>query len=371
MTDKHLSNKYQSAIEPVSEQDRRYLQTLQFPNTYALMTHLQDDKLVEELLSSVNLSKTALQEPNGTVSGLPFKQLLDINIARHDSPVPYSMNVAEEFNVATHGMLGLAITASKDLGEALQLLLKFTPLINPALIVDFKQEQDYSYCFVDCHPSFGGACAVMVEIAMMVIMQFLSQSKEQVTPYKLDFSHQTPFAQHYYQDYFQCPVTFGCNAGCMVFANTDLRSPMQFYDQSTAAVLQQHLDSQLNRYQYQQYPWTAEARKFIQAHLESNPQQLSRDAMADYFNVTTRTLTRKLSHEHTSFQTLVEEIKCETAKEALANSRTAIADIAFDLGFNEPQAFSRAFRRWTGETARDYRERKTASTHPAVSVSKS
>ncbi|MCG8314079.1 MAG: AraC family transcriptional regulator [Pseudomonadales bacterium] len=362
-----MNSNDQSAIEPIKEEDRLYLQSLHFPGSYGLMPHLQNERLVDDLLASVNLSKAELLQPDSKISGLPFKQLLDINIARHNSPVPYSMSVAQEFNVATHGMLGLATTAARNLGEALQLLLKFTPLVNPALIVGFEQDADYSYLAIDFHAAFGSARPVMIEIATMVVMQFVAQAREGVKPHALEFGHQTSFAPHYFQDCFQCPVKFTCgqtdkkqssiHSASVTFKNQDLNSPMQYHDESTSAALQQHLDSQLNRYGYQSFPWTAETRKFIQSHLKTNPQKLSRESLAGFFNVTERTLTRKLSQENTSFQRLLDDIRCQEAKHALANTHKAISDIAFDLEFNEPQAFSRAFRRWTGETARDYRER--------------
>jgi AraC-like DNA-binding protein len=40
----------------------------------------------------------------------------------------------------------------------------------------------------------------------------------------------------------------------------------------------------------------------------------------------------------------------------LANSKASLTDIAFELGYSELSAFSRAFRSWVGETPQSYRE---------------
>jgi AraC-like DNA-binding protein len=38
------------------------------------------------------------------------------------------------------------------------------------------------------------------------------------------------------------------------------------------------------------------------------------------------------------------------------NSRASLTEIAFDLGYSELSAFSRAFRSWVGESPQAYRE---------------
>ncbi|MDJ0595497.1 MAG: helix-turn-helix transcriptional regulator [Pleurocapsa sp. MO_226.B13] len=45
----------------------------------------------------------------------------------------------------------------------------------------------------------------------------------------------------------------------------------------------------------------------------------------------------------------------QLALQHLKNPETSIHDVAFLLGFSEPSAFHRAFKRWTGQTPRIYR----------------
>ena len=84
---------------------------------------------------------------------------------------------------------------------------------------------------------------------------------------------------------------------------------------------------------------------------------LSKDAVAAHLNVTPRTMTRKLKQEGFSYQEIVENAKRDFAVNALKKSTKSISQIGFDLGFKEPQAFARAFKRWTGITASTYRNK--------------
>ncbi|HWO08502.1 MAG TPA: helix-turn-helix transcriptional regulator, partial [Polyangiaceae bacterium] len=69
-----------------------------------------------------------------------------------------------------------------------------------------------------------------------------------------------------------------------------------------------------------------------------------------------RTLQRRLRDEGTSFAALLDEARAELARSYLGDSKLAIFEVAYLLGYSEPSAFNRAFRRWTGKSPREYRE---------------
>jgi AraC-like DNA-binding protein len=73
-------------------------------------------------------------------------------------------------------------------------------------------------------------------------------------------------------------------------------------------------------------------------------------AVARRLGASPRTLQRRLREEGTSYQRLLDEMRCEAARRHLSDSSLAIADVAYLLGYSEPSAFVRAFRRWTGRS---------------------
>ncbi len=70
-----------------------------------------------------------------------------------------------------------------------------------------------------------------------------------------------------------------------------------------------------------------------------------------------RTLRRQLSNEGISFQEAKNIARRKWAKYYLAKSNMSLTEIAFELGYSELSAFSRAFRHWVGETPQAYRNR--------------
>ena len=68
-----------------------------------------------------------------------------------------------------------------------------------------------------------------------------------------------------------------------------------------------------------------------------------------------RTLQRKLSDDGVVFQELVDQARRELAEKLLRTTNFPLVEIAFLTGFAEQSGFTRAFKRWAGETPRSYR----------------
>ena len=76
-------------------------------------------------------------------------------------------------------------------------------------------------------------------------------------------------------------------------------------------------------------------------------------AVARRIGQSERTLRRHLEREGRSFRALVDDVRRERARELIEERRLSRKEIAFLLGFSEPSAFSRAFKRWSGVAPRD------------------
>ena len=77
--------------------------------------------------------------------------------------------------------------------------------------------------------------------------------------------------------------------------------------------------------------------------------------LAKRLRMSARTLHRRLAAEGTTFRSVVTKLRMELAERALREPHLPIGEIAFRLGFSEPSAFHRAFKRWTGWQPLAYR----------------
>ena len=79
------------------------------------------------------------------------------------------------------------------------------------------------------------------------------------------------------------------------------------------------------------------------------------EAIAEHLHMSTRNLRRKLEQEGTSFQKVLDDVRCELAKNYLSQTQLRLEDIAPLLGFSETSNLRRAFKKWTGQTPSEYR----------------
>ena len=79
--------------------------------------------------------------------------------------------------------------------------------------------------------------------------------------------------------------------------------------------------------------------------------------VAKQLAVSERTLHRRLAEEGTGFAELVEEARRERASILLEDRSLSASEVGFLLGYGEPAAFFRAFKRWTGQTPESWRKR--------------
>ena len=70
-------------------------------------------------------------------------------------------------------------------------------------------------------------------------------------------------------------------------------------------------------------------------------------------------LVRRLKDEGSSYQQIKDNLRRDTAVYFLSRPELSIDEIALQLGFSEPSAFHRAFKKWTGVTPGVYRQEKS------------
>lgn len=85
---------------------------------------------------------------------------------------------------------------------------------------------------------------------------------------------------------------------------------------------------------------------------------VSIERVAREMGMSRQTLYRRLRAEGTTFEEILDAKRRQLAIRYLGLDRSSVKTAAYRLGFSDPAAFSRAFKRWTGRSPSEFREAK-------------
>jgi AraC-like DNA-binding protein len=79
------------------------------------------------------------------------------------------------------------------------------------------------------------------------------------------------------------------------------------------------------------------------------------EKLTDLLNMSARTLRRRLEKEGTSYQRIKDNARRDVAISMLSRDGMTVSEVAEQVGFSDPSAFHRSFKKWTGQSPGSYR----------------
>jgi AraC-like DNA-binding protein len=155
------------------------------------------------------------------------------------------------------------------------------------------------------------------------------------------------------------PVRFDQPVTGLVLPQSSFALPVLKADPEAFAVIQRAADALLRS---NRLTWTGRVARCLRAALASGG--IARSDIAAQLGLNHRAMARRLAEEGTSFQAQLDTVRHHAALELLALTDLDAGDIALSVGYQNPAAFSAAFRRWSGTTPVAWRAKVRAG-HPA------
>ena len=170
---------------------------------------------------------------------------------------------------------------------------------------------------------------------------------------QIQVTHPEPPYRDEYQRIFQVPVTFGADWNAMQIDESALGYRLNLQPRYVFGILSEHADALLKG---------LENSKSIRGRVENllmpilHKGDVSMDAIAEKMAVSRQTLFRKLKAEDTTFEKVLDTLRYRLALDYLRSRKVSVNETAYLVGFSDPAAFSRAFKRWTGSSPRAIRD---------------
>ena len=170
-------------------------------------------------------------------------------------------------------------------------------------------------------------------------------------PVSLSLTHSAPACSSEFYAYFRCPVVFDADENSMTISNADADEQLTGSNPHLAQLNDQVMIKYLAN--LDKSDTVNRVKATILDQLPSG--NINESSVAEALHLSSRTMQRQLQAEKTSFKSLLNEVRSELADKYIRDSQLSLTEISFLLGFAEMSSFSRAFKRWTGESPSAFR----------------
>jgi AraC-like DNA-binding protein len=245
----------------------------------------------------------------------------------------------EEFNPPL-----FAAYCSPNLIVALERLGAYKPIICPMTMELAENEEGVRVTLnVPDHVELP-ASFVLMELVFLVNLA-RAATRHAISPLRVSVKH-PPKAISAYRSFFEVPV-LKANDNSISFRRSDTLLPFLSVNNAMFEVFESILEKRLSELAHEA-TLTERVRASLTETMASGLTGIG--DIAGNLAMSPRTLQRKLAQENTSFQAVLNEIRTDMAKVYLRKTRYSNAEIAFLLGYEDPNSFIRAFHSWTGST---------------------
>lgn len=309
----------------------------------------------EELCRAVKLDLSTLEDADNQIS---FEQLirLDEHAARLTNDDAFGLHVGEQTDVKNYGVLGYVTSNSQTYGEALNRLIRYQQIRTNAVrfsmdITGADAHLAYHYLITNVSPQQRRQESEEMISTMLHVGRKITGVEW--TPREIHFEHAQPSNVSEHERIFRAPVRFNQPLTKLIFDKSVLELPLAEADLTLGSLLERQAEELLAK-SPQHGVFVNQVRRLIKEGLPVGEARI--ETVCRKLGGSTRTLQRKLREEGTSYQELFEETQRDLSVFYLRKPEIAIGEISYLLGFSQPSAFHRAFRRWTGLTPKEFRQ---------------
>ncbi|MBW2231137.1 MAG: AraC family transcriptional regulator [Deltaproteobacteria bacterium] len=262
-----------------------------------------------------------------------------------------ALRVSTMAKANTLGIIGYLASASETVRTALEIVKDLTPLLLEDVECELESDGEVAFfrCSTDRNPQtshFIMEYAIGLTVTMSRVIGAAGTD-----PLEASFSYPAPAHADEYERILQLPIRFDARDSGVLYPISMMDGSNPSADAALRQVLEQYAAEQLAR-----IPSAARFSQRVRAYIHSMLPLggLTANTVAARFSVSGRTLRRRLQEEATSYHEILDDVRSELARHYLAKEKRGIDEVAFVLGFSDPSAFTKAFRRWTGKTPADF-----------------
>ncbi len=319
---------------------------------------LQDARLLginpDPWFAGLRLGLAEVQSPEARIS---YRQASEvIRRALRTLPADIGLTLGSRQNGGNFGLIGLAMKTSRDFGQAVAIGLEYQRNQGPMLELRLEPgTSDGPLVIAAVAPE--GQDDLLPFLCEEMFASLLMLGRElagpDFGPVRVELAYDAPAYRDRYTALFGCEVVFKQARNALVVDKRWLALQFPSYNPVTSQFALTMCRAQLAA-AGPEGEYTVAVERSLRKLLGENPQM---ETIATQLHLSERSLRRHLSDEDTSFSAIHDRIRAERALELLGNPAHSIAHVGSQVGFHDVREFRRAFKRWTGSTPSEARDR--------------
>jgi AraC-like DNA-binding protein len=304
-----------------------------------------------ELQSRSGLDAAVLGDPDNRVA---LQVYVDLTAAAkdlcNDPALPLHLGAAQNFTEIS--VVGLICYAADTMGEALAELNRFGRLVAeldvPGSDERFQvQQRDGGLWLVDTRADPNS----FPEMTEETWSRFICETARNFPGHKLarqvHVTHARPAHGDAYERVMQAPVVFGSDRNAIEIDASWLTMPTNRANAYAFGVLSERAEKLLEELQSSGTVRGRVERLLIPILHKGDA---TMESVSAQLGMSRQSLYRRLKDEDISFEALHDDLRHRMAVHFLNARKVSVNETAYLVGFSDPSSFSRAFKRWTGES---------------------
>jgi len=305
----------------------------------------------ESMFREVGLDLDSLRDPNVRIPSETLVALLNLAAERCHDPV-FGLRIANYAHPTSFYSLGIAICFSETLADFLERYVRYYRLITNNDVLEARTEKGIYRLEATPRPGMPLIPIRVDGFAALTVSTIRVALQREFAPLSVDLARPLPAGyEDKYTRFFGCPVNFDAPLTTIAIAEAVLAEKLPSADPTLTALYERLTVEYLRKIDRADFP--ARVQKELIRLLPTGVS--GKDQVAQALNMSTRTLYNKLENTGTTYRDVLDSTRRYLAEEYIRRD-LPIYEIAYLIGFSDTANFSRAFKKWTGQSPMQFRE---------------
>jgi AraC-like DNA-binding protein len=312
---------------------------------------------VEAVLREARVARETVLDPDARLSASAADAIWAAAYARVGDP-HLALHAAEQLPFGVYKVVDFLAANSATVGEAMTRIAAYFAIVDPRGVLEIVGEGPVELRMRARDPGVDLVGAAQEYTFAALVTRGRVCAGEAWAPSAVRFTFERPADDSEHRRILRAPLSYGAERAALVFDTEAWCAPVLGASPWLLEVLEESARRLLAELPSEP-GFLGRVRSAISDELSRGEPSLAR--ISKRLATSERTLQRRLREEGTTLAALHAEVRSATARAHLTDPALSLAEIAFLLGFADQSAFSRAFRRWTGESPGAWRARRRRS----------